>query len=60
VVLAHDVLLGRVLAVPKPNSVLKEYDTLLVAGSNENLAKAARIRCAEDARSRATSPSRRT
>jgi hypothetical protein len=53
VVLAYDVLLGRVLAVPNPDSVLKEPDTLLVAGSDENLLKAARIRCAEDARSRA-------
>jgi uncharacterized protein with PhoU and TrkA domain len=35
VVLVHDVILGRVLAVPDPNSVLKESDTLLVAGSDE-------------------------
>jgi hypothetical protein len=59
-VLPHDVLPGRVRALPNPDSVLKGSDTLLVAGSDENLAKAARIRCAEDARSRATSASRRT
>jgi trk system potassium uptake protein TrkA len=44
VVAVRDVLLGRVQAVPNPDSVLKESDTLLVAGSDENLAKAARIR----------------
>jgi trk system potassium uptake protein TrkA len=43
VVAVHDVLLDRVQAVPDPDAMLKESDTLLVAGADTSLAKAARL-----------------
>jgi trk system potassium uptake protein TrkA len=44
VVAVHDVLLDRVQAVPDPDAMLKESDTLLVAGADTSLAKAARLK----------------
>lgn len=44
VVAVHDVLLDEVHALPDPDAVLKESDTLLVAGSDDDLAKAAKRR----------------
>jgi len=41
VVAVHDMLLGTIQAAPDPDAVLKESDTLLVAGADENLAQAA-------------------
>lgn len=41
VVAVHDVLMDTILPVPNPDAPLKESDTLLVAGSDKNLAKAA-------------------
>jgi trk system potassium uptake protein TrkA len=43
VVAVHDVLMDSIQPVPDPDAPLKESDTLLVAGRDENLAKAARI-----------------
>jgi trk system potassium uptake protein TrkA len=41
VVAVHDVLRDQIIAAPDPDLVLKESDTLLVAGKDEDLAKAA-------------------
>lgn len=42
VVAVHDVLLEEMILVPEPDARLKESDTLLVAGGEEDLARAAR------------------
>ncbi len=44
VVAVHDVLLDRMLPIPDPNAPLKESDTLLVAGRDEDLEAAAAVR----------------
>jgi trk system potassium uptake protein TrkA len=44
VVAVHDVLMDRILPVPDPDAPLKESDTLLVAGKDGNLRKAAAVR----------------
>ena len=44
VIAVHDILADRMIPVPPPESVLKESDTLLVAGDDEDLARAARAR----------------
>jgi trk system potassium uptake protein TrkA len=44
VVALHDVLTDEIQPSPDPDSVLKDSDTLLVAGSDESLGKAAQIR----------------
>jgi trk system potassium uptake protein TrkA len=44
VVAVHDVLMDHMQPVPNPDSPLKESDTLLVAGSDQSLEKAARLR----------------
>lgn len=41
VVAVNDMLLGSIQAAPDPDAALKESDTLLVAGTDENLARAA-------------------
>lgn len=43
VVAVHDMLSDRMQPVPDPDAPLKESDTLIVAGTDENLAKAAQI-----------------
>lgn len=43
VIALHDVLNDRMLPSPDPDSTLKDSDTLLVAGSDAALAKAARL-----------------
>lgn len=43
VVAVHDVLLEQMNLVPEPDARLKESDTLLVAGAEEDLARAARL-----------------
>lgn len=43
VVALHDILNNAILTSPDPDSVLKDSDTLLVAGSDKALAKAARL-----------------
>lgn len=40
----HDVLHGETRALPDPDAPLTESDTLLVAGADEKLAQAARVR----------------
>lgn len=42
IVAVHDVLLEEMILVPEPDARLKESDTLLVAGGEEDLARAAR------------------
>lgn len=42
VVALHDMLTDRILTAPDPDAALKESDTLLVAGKDEDLARAAR------------------
>jgi trk system potassium uptake protein len=44
VVAVHDVLFEEMIAVPDPDAKLKDSDTLLVAGRDEDLAKAAKVR----------------
>ena len=44
VIAVHDVLTGEMIPVPRPDAPLKDSDTLLVAGKDEDLAKAARER----------------
>lgn len=44
VIAVHDVLSGVMIPVPSPDAPLKESDTLLVAGKDEDLARAARER----------------
>jgi trk system potassium uptake protein len=42
VIALHDVLMDEIIAVPDADAPLKESDTLLVAGKDEDLARAAR------------------
>ena len=44
VVAVHDVLTDQIIPVPKPDAPLKDSDTLLVAGLDVDLARAARER----------------
>ena len=44
VVAVHDVLTDKMLTAPDPDEPLKESDTLLVAGSEEDLARVAQVR----------------
>jgi trk system potassium uptake protein TrkA len=44
VIAVHDVLRDEMIPVPEPDSKLKDSDTLLVAGSDEDLARAAKVR----------------
>lgn len=44
VVAVHDMLADRIQPVPDPDAPLKESDTLIVAGTDESLAKAAKFR----------------
>lgn len=44
VVAVHDVLLDRMVPIPQPDAPLKESDTLLVAGRDVDLHKAAAVR----------------
>ena len=44
VLAVHDILTDRMTPVPPPDSVLKESDTLLVAGDDEDLARATKAR----------------
>jgi trk system potassium uptake protein TrkA len=39
----HDVLRDEIIPVPDPDAPLKESDTLLVSGEDENLARCARL-----------------
>jgi trk system potassium uptake protein TrkA len=41
-VAVHDILTDRMQPVPDPDAPLKDSDTLLVAGTNESLARAAK------------------
>jgi trk system potassium uptake protein TrkA len=43
VVAVHDILQDEMIPVPNPDSLLKDSDTLLVSGKDEDLARAARI-----------------
>ena len=43
VVAVHDVLRDEMIPVPDPDSVLKDSDTLLVSGKDDDLAQAARV-----------------
>jgi trk system potassium uptake protein TrkA len=43
VVAVHDVLMDRIQPVPDPDRPLTDSDTLLVAGTDENLEKAAKL-----------------
>ena len=43
VIAVHDVLTDAMIPVPDPNAPLKESDTLLVAGTEADLARAARL-----------------
>ncbi|MGH7448784.1 MAG: potassium channel family protein [Longimicrobiales bacterium] len=44
VIAVHDVLTDEMLPVPDPDAPLKESDTLLVAGTDQHLAKVAKVR----------------
>ena len=44
VVAVHDVLTDRMQPVPDPDAPLKESDTLIVAGSDRSLARAAKLK----------------
>jgi trk system potassium uptake protein TrkA len=44
VLAVHDVLLDEMILVPEPDARLKESDTLVIAGADDDLAKAARVR----------------
>jgi len=44
VVAVHDILVDRIQPVPDPDALLKESDTLIVAGTDESLTKAAKVR----------------
>ena len=44
VVAVHDVLMDKMQPVPNPDAALKESDTLLVAGTDRSLARAAKVR----------------
>jgi trk system potassium uptake protein len=43
IVAVHDVLMDEIIPVPPPDARLKESDTLLVAGRDEDLALASRV-----------------
>ena len=43
IVALHDVLLDRIVPTPDPDQVLKDSDTILVAGKDEDLARAAEV-----------------
>jgi trk system potassium uptake protein TrkA len=43
VIAVHDVLTDEMIPVPNPTAPLKESDTLLVAGRDEDLARAAKL-----------------
>lgn len=43
VIAVHDVITDQMIPVPDPDAALKDSDTLLVAGSTENLERVARI-----------------
>jgi trk system potassium uptake protein TrkA len=43
VVALHDVLMDVIVSVPDPDAPLKESDTLLVAGKDEDLERLARV-----------------
>lgn len=42
VIAVHDMLTDQIITAPNPDSVLKDSETLLVAGKDEDLARAAR------------------
>jgi trk system potassium uptake protein TrkA len=44
IVALHDLLTNRIMPNPDPDHRLRDSDSLLVAGSDEALAKAARLR----------------
>jgi trk/ktr system potassium uptake protein len=44
VVAVHDVLLDQMRAIPDPDALLKDSDTLLIAGLDDNLVKASGLR----------------
>ena len=44
IVAVHDILLDRIIAVPDPDQPLKDSDALLVAGADDSLVKAAKLR----------------
>ncbi len=44
IIAVHDVLTDEMLPIPDPDAVLKESDTLLVAGAEEHLTKVTRLR----------------
>lgn len=44
IVALHDVLTDRMLSSPDPDSILKESDALLVAGTDEALSRAAQLK----------------
>lgn len=44
IVASHDVLTDEITSAPDPDAPLKESDTLLMAGREEDLAKAAKVR----------------
>ena len=44
VIALHDVLRDEMIPVPDPDAKLKESDTLLVAGADDDLARAAQVR----------------
>jgi trk system potassium uptake protein TrkA len=43
-VAVHDILTDRMQPVPDPDAPLKESDTLVVAGTDESLARTGQIR----------------
>lgn len=44
VVAVHDFLQGEIVGIPDPDAQLKESDTLIVAGADDDLAQAAKLR----------------
>lgn len=44
VVAIHDVLTDKIVSAPDPDAALKDSDTLIVAGRDEDLEKAAKVR----------------
>lgn len=44
VIAVHDMLRDEMIPVPEPDATLKESDTLLVAGTDEDLARVAKLR----------------
>lgn len=43
VIAVHDILTNEIIPVPDPDAALKESDTLMLAGKDEDLAKAAKL-----------------